>query len=98
MAAIPATVQKRSFGFLLGMTVLMLGANFVWTSYNNVLLPTLVEKVAVEFRGPIVGLIGFLGTMIGITVSLVAGIISDHTSSRWGKRTPAILVGAVVGL
>jgi len=98
MAAIPATVQKRSFGFLLGMTVLMLGANFVWTSYNNVLLPTLVEKVATQYRGPIVGLIGFLGTMIGITVSLVAGIISDHTSSRWGKRTPAILVGAVIGL
>ena len=98
MAAIPATAQKRSFGFLLGMTVLMLGANFVWTSYNNVLLPTLVEKVATQYRGPIVGLIGFLGTMIGITVSLVAGIISDHTSSRWGKRTPAILVGAVIGL
>ena len=98
MAAISATVQKRSFGFLLGMTVLMLGANFVWTSYNNVLLPTLVEKVTTQYRGPIVGLIGFLGTMIGITVSLLAGIISDHTTSRWGKRTPAILVGAVIGL
>jgi MFS family permease len=90
--------SKRSFGFLLGVTILMLGTNFVWTSYNNILLPTLVEKVATTNRALIVGLIGFFGTMIGITVSLIAGIISDRVSSRWGKRTPAILIGSIIGL
>jgi MFS family permease len=89
---------KRSIGFLLGMCSLMLGANLVWVSYNSILLPTLVEGVMTDGKGLAVGLIGFFGILIAVTVSILAGIISDHTSSRLGKRTPAILIGALVGL
>jgi MFS family permease len=92
------TTGKRSFGFLLGMSMLMLGANLVWTAYNSLLLPTLVEEVVPASKGLVTGLIGFLGTLLAITVSILAGILSDHTTSRWGRRTPAILIGALVGL
>ncbi len=99
MAAISSPVpQKRTFRFLLGISIFILGANFVWLAYNSVLLPTLVEQVNMQYRGPIVGALGFFGSVIGITTSLLAGIVSDHTSSRWGKRTPGILVGTLVGL
>jgi MFS family permease len=94
----PNTAMKRSIGFLLGMSMLMLGANLVWTAYNSILLPTLVERVMTEGKGLTVGLVGFFGTMIAITVSILAGILSDHTASRWGRRTPAILIGALIGL
>ena len=80
------------------MSTLMLGANLVWVSYNSVLLPTLVENVMTEGKGLAVGLIGFFGTLVAVTVSILAGIISDHTASRWGKRTPAILIGALLAL
>jgi len=93
-----ASIPKRSIGFLLGMSSLMLGANLVWVSYNSVLLPTLVEGVLTEAKGLAVGLIGFSGTLVAVIVSILAGIISDHTSSRLGRRTPAILIGALVGL
>lgn len=76
----------------------MLGANLVWISYSAILLPTLVENVVTERKGLVVGLIGFFGALIGVIVSILAGIISDHTSSKWGKRTPAILTGAVLAL
>ncbi len=98
MTTSTVAIAKRSVGFLLGMSTLMLGANLVWVSYNSVLLPTLVEKVVTESRGLVVGLIGFFGTLLAITVSILWGIISDHTTSRWGKRTPAILTGALVAL
>jgi len=98
MAVYPDAPLKRSFGFLLGMSTLMLGANLVWVSYNSVLLPTLVENVMTEGKGLVVGLIGFFGTLVAVTVSILAGIISDHTASRWGRRTPAILTGALVAL
>jgi MFS family permease len=98
MATITATIPKRSIGFLLGMSSLMLGANLVWVAYNSILLPTLVEGVVTQSKGLIVGLIGFFGTLLAIVVSILTGIISDHTSSRWGRRTPAILIGALVGL
>ncbi len=98
MAAITSPVPRRTFRFLLGISSFMLGANFVWIAYNSVLLPTFVENVNMQYRGPIVGLLGFFGSVLGITVSLLAGIVSDHTYSRWGKRTPGILVGTLIGL
>jgi len=95
----PTTITaKRSIGFLFGMSSLMLGANLVWVAYNSILLPTLVENVLTEGKGLAVGLIGFFGTLLAVVVSILAGIISDHTASRWGKRTPAILTGALVAL
>jgi MFS family permease len=98
MTTIAVPSPRRTLGFLLGMPILMLGANFVWVSYNSVLLPTLVEQTATSYKGPAVGLLGFFGTLVGITVSLLVGIISDHTTSRWGKRTPSILVGSLLGI
>jgi MFS family permease len=98
MAAISSPVPKRTIKFLLGISIFMLGANFVWIAYNSVLLPTLVENVNMEYRGPIVGALGFFGSVLGITISLLAGVVSDHTHSRWGKRTPGILVGTLLGL
>ena len=92
------TSTRRSLGFMLGMCSLMLGANLVWVSYNSVLLPTLVEKVVPESRGLVVGLIGFFGILLAILVSILWGIISDHTTSTLGKRTPAILMGALAAL
>jgi MFS family permease len=98
MTTSASMIVKRSLGFLFGMSSLMLGANLVWVSYNSVLLPTLVEKVVSASRGLVVGLIGFFGTLLAVLVSILWGIISDHTSSRLGKRTPAILMGALLAL
>jgi MFS family permease len=98
MTTTASAIAKRSVGFLLGMSTLMLGANLVWVSYNSVLLPTLVEKVVTQNKGLVVGLIGFFGTLLAILVSILWGIISDHTSSKLGKRSPAILTGALVAL
>ncbi len=92
------TAVKRSIGFLVGMSMLMLGANLVWTAYNSLLLPTLVEGVVTNGKGLVTGLVGFFGTLLAITVSLLAGILSDHSASRWGRRTPAILIGSLIGL
>jgi MFS family permease len=92
------TIEKRSVGFLFGMNMLMLGANLVWVAYNSILLPTLVEKVVTVNKALVVGLIGFFGTLLGLLVSILWGIISDHTTSKWGKRTPAILTGSLIAL
>jgi MFS family permease len=90
---------RRSIGFLLGMTILMFGANIAWVSYNSVLLLPLVQKVVSADRSSLtVGIIAFIANLIGILVSLVSGILSDHGTSRFGRRTPGILIGTLVGL
>jgi len=93
------TIPTRSIWYLFGMPILMFGANFVWISYNSILLLPMVQNVVLPERASItVGLIAFFSTLIGIVVNMLSGIISDHTPSRWGKRTPAILTGSLVGL
>ena len=98
MTSSSGIVVKRSFGFLCGMSTLMLGANLVWVAYNSVLLPTLVENVMTGGKGLAVGLIGFFGTLLAVTVSILAGVISDHSASKWGRRSPSILIGALLAL
>jgi MFS family permease len=80
------------------MALFTLGSNFVWISFDNVLLPTLVEQATMEYRGLITGLIGFSGMLLGVLVSLFAGVASDRSTSRLGRRTPALLVGTLAGL
>ena len=98
MAPSTLTFEKRSVGFLFGMNTLMLGANLVWVAYITILLPTLVEKVVTVNRGLVVGLLGFFGTLFALVVSILWGILSDHNTSKLGKRTPAILTGALIAL
>jgi predicted MFS family arabinose efflux permease len=98
MLDMAATASRRSIGYLLGMTVPMFGANFAWVSYNSILLLPLVQKVVPADRSSIaVGVIAFVANLAGIGVSLLFGTLSDHSTSRLGKRTPSILVGALVG-
>ncbi len=98
MAVMKDAVEKRSVGFLMGMSTLILGANLVWVSYNTILLPTLVEKVTGGNKALVVGLVGFFGTLLALLVSILWGIQSDHSNSRFGKRSPAILTGALIAL
>ena len=77
-----AIIPKRSTGFLLGMTILMFGANIAWVSYDSILLLPLVQKVVPSDRSSlIVGLVAFAANIVGILVSLLAGILSDQSRS-----------------
>lgn len=90
--------SRRAIGFLLGMTILMFGANIAWVSYNSILLLPLVQKVVPADRSSLtVGVIAFTANLVGILVSLISGILSDHSTSRLGRRTPGILIGTLVG-
>ncbi|MGB9723697.1 MAG: MFS transporter [Chloroflexia bacterium] len=91
-------MSRRSIGYLLGMAALMFGANFVWTSYNSILLLPLVQRVVPAERASItVGIVAFVGNLIAIGASLLFGILSDHSASRLGRRTPSLLVGTLLG-
>jgi MFS family permease len=98
MAPSTMAIEKRSVGFLFGMNTLMLGANLVWLAYVTILLPTMVEKMTTVNKGLVVGLLGFFGTLLALLVTILWGIISDHTTNRLGKRTPAILTGSLIAL
>lgn len=93
---IDARLFRKSAGFIFGMSMLTLGANLVWIAYNSVLLPTLIEDLQFQNPGFVVGIAGFFGMLLATVAGIWVGIVTDHSAHRLGKRTPAILLGAIV--
>ncbi|MEV7761980.1 MFS transporter [Curtobacterium flaccumfaciens] len=61
----------------------------------GVVMPALVAQVAPDDRVALVGLMGILGAALSLVSNILFGALSDLTRSRFGARTPWILVGAI---
>jgi MFS family permease len=90
------SIEKRSIRFLLGMGVYNVGLNLLWISFSSILLPVMVENATTAAtKGLWVGVISLVSILAGILVNIVAGVVSDHATSKWGRRTPAIVTGTL---
>ncbi len=88
---------RRSIGFLLAFSSFYLGLNYLWISYNSLILP---EQVSILFpvseRGLMVGAVAAGGVTLGVMMNIFSGILSDQIHSRMGRRTPLILLGSIL--
>lgn len=70
----------------------------VFQGILNVLLPLVVARLAPDAK---VGTLAFLstGAAIAAVIALFAGgAVSDRTRSRWGKRTPSLLIALLASI
>lgn len=90
--------RTLSFAALLGTSIYTLGINVVWISFNNVIVPYQVQRVvSADTKSLIVGIVEFTGTAVAVIINIIAGIISDHfTTRRFGRRAPVMLIGALL--
>jgi MFS family permease len=96
MAASTILIEKKPVSFLLGLSVYNIGINLVWISYNSILLPLMVQNATSEAtKGLWMGVISMVSILAGITINIVSGVVSDHSRSKWGRRTPNIVLGMV---
>lgn len=94
-----APMKPLSMPALIMTSIYTLGVNAVWLSYNIFILPVQVQAVTTEAtKGIVLG--ALVGVAIGIAsiVNIVAGIISDHTNSRFGRRRPMMTWGMLLTL
>jgi MFS family permease len=88
--------EKRSLGFLIGLSVYNIGLNLMWISYSSILLPLMVQNTTSEAtKGLWLGIISAVSIGAGTAINIVAGVTSDHSHSRWGRRNPTIVIGGV---
>jgi len=88
---------RRSIGFLIAFSSFYLGLNYLWISYNSLILPTQISILFPESeRGLMVGAVAAGGVTLGVIMNILSGIISDQMHSRWGRRTPLIMLGSAV--
>ncbi|MDG6927661.1 MAG: MFS transporter [Nitrososphaerota archaeon] len=88
---------KRSTKFLLSFAALNLGLNYLWISYNSLILPEQVLRAfPPALRGIALGGIASGGVAIGVLINLFSGIISDGLHTRIGRRRPLIIAGTLL--
>ncbi|MGB8346156.1 MAG: MFS transporter, partial [Ktedonobacteraceae bacterium] len=94
-----APTKRLSLRALILTSAFALGVNIVWLSYNIFILPVQVQAVTTEAtKGIVLG--ALVGAAIGVAVivNISAGISSDHTNGRFGRRRPMLVWGTLLTL
>jgi MFS family permease len=79
------------------LSIYWFGINAIWGGLNNVILQRRMDAlVGKENAGSGLALLTLLGAIVAILVQPTIGTISDYTATRWGRRKPYILIGAVL--
>lgn len=93
----PTPIKKLSMPALVMTSIYNLGINVVWLSYSLFLLPILVQNsTSAQTKGIALGAISGAAIAIGVIANVIAGIISDHTRSRFGRRRPILIWGMLL--
>ncbi|WP_432971208.1 MFS transporter [Dactylosporangium sp. CA-233914] len=95
VAATEARVRAGAVWAFLGA---YLGAYLILIVPVATTLAIKVAEVAGDGRAAALGVITGLGALVALIAGPVFGFLSDRTTSRWGRRRPWILGGAVVGV
>ena len=80
----------------MGMNVYWFGLAFMWNGLHPIMLPALLLRLVPEsLKNTYLGGMTFAGLILAMVIQPVAGGLSDHTRSSWGKRRPWILAGTL---
>ncbi len=95
----PNTPGKLKYGrtFLIGLAFMT--SSIAWT-YYNFMMPLLLEEFLTDLGVDtgldfLIGVIMVLDNIVAIILLPYFGALSDRTKSKYGKRTPFILIGCI---
>ena len=89
----PLSPPRLSMGQILQMNVGFLGLQFSFGLQQSSMGPIYSYLGADEASLPLLSL---AGPVTGLLVQPIVGAMSDRTASRWGRRTPYFLIGAIL--
>lgn len=73
--------------------------NFHWGALLAIVLPSQITAIVGDARKELFnGLIPPLGALLSLVATPLAGVLSDLSSSRFGRRRPFMLVGTLVNV
>ena len=78
------------------ITLLVFAISALWQSMHGYILPVrILDFVPESQKNTYLGLLTFTGLILGMLIQPLAGALSDCSRSKWGRRRPFILFGAV---
>ena len=84
-------------GYIGAVALANLGITIAFFTPIQSLLPRLAQEVAPDSKEAALAWITGAGAFASIFFNPLAGALSDRTTSRWGRRKPWVLGGALVG-
>ena len=81
------------------ITIFGLAMTALWSSLHSIILPLrIADFVPAGRQATYLGLLTVTGLLLAIATQPLAGAMSDRSGSRWGRRRPYILIGAILTL
>jgi MFS family permease len=97
--AIPQPIKRLRWYDFLFINLFWLGLNFRNTAVGSFLMPYLVAQYASpDWKNTALSAMNTAGLIIAIIVQPLAGLFSDRSTSRYGRRRPYIMVGTLLDL
>ncbi len=88
------TSTRLSPQFIVGYNLLYLGVNYLWISFESLILPIQVSSVvSANEMGIMLGIVASVGNAFGILGNLFSGFFSDRIRMWKDKRSPYIITG-----
>lgn len=82
--------------YMMVLNAYWIGLSFMWNSLHVTILPAvLLNYVPETQKNTWLGLLTFAGLVIAMVVQPLAGAVSDHWVSRFGRRRPFVLFGTI---
>lgn len=83
--------------WVLGAVVVNVVINIAFFAPINILIGLQATEIDAGHKEAILSLVTGCGAAVALVANPVTGALSDRTTSRWGRRSPWILCGAVLG-
>jgi MFS family permease len=96
-AAGPAHAGKRNWRLLLSLGTVFFVLLTLYAAILGVLLPNQIQNVDPANKTATLGIIYAITSVLSTLTTPISGALSDRTRTRFGRRTPWIAIGAVIG-
>jgi MFS family permease len=90
-------VERVRAGWTVGLSLATLAVFMAFMTPIQILLPLQLEHIDPHDKSNALSLVTGLGALVAVVANPIAGALSDRTVSRFGRRRPWILGGAVAG-
>jgi MFS family permease len=91
--------SRMGLGRLLAINSMWFGQGAHWPPITFILVPTTAVLIAGKSSSYLlIGNVSAAGNVFALIAPILAGWLSDRTSTRWGRRRPWILAGTVVNM
>lgn len=92
-------MKRTCWSGYLTMNAYYVGLTFMWNSLHQFVLLLIIPLMVGQARqGSANGILHTFGLIVAMIVMPVAGALSDHLISRWGRRRPFMVAGTALDM